>query len=140
MRTANLFVWIPADDLDPPHGLDLSPNSRDYNKVVNLLEAFQKEGFDPAQPVLVGYPLNGRVQLLTGTHRRMAAFFHNNMLLPVRIILRSDVEAAWGTDEFWKLIRDIPLVELIDALIDDIIAAPPSLEIRVNPLRDITWR
>lgn len=72
-RYARLFVWMHPIDLDPPHGLDLEPGSRDSLKVEALTEAFAKDGFDRDEPALVGYPLNGRIQLATGTHRHEAA-------------------------------------------------------------------
>lgn len=111
MRFARLFVWVDHTDCEPPHSLDLTPGSRDSLKVERLTEAFARHGFDPNEPVLVGYPLDGRIQLLTGTHRHEAAK-RAGIRLPVRLILRSVWSAGWGTPEAIDLARDIPLNQL----------------------------
>lgn len=73
---------------------------------------FAAEGFDSSKSALVGYPLDGRVQLLSGTHRHEAAR-RAGILLPVVLWLRSDVELAWGNLEDWlHLMEDIPVADL----------------------------
>lgn len=58
--TRQYILLDPEDcDPDPPHGLDLTPGSRDSIKVDWLVEAFARDGFDPDEPALVGYPING---------------------------------------------------------------------------------
>lgn len=96
-RLARQYVLLHPDDCDPPHGLDMYPGSRDWWKVEHLKQSFSQWGFDPGEPALVGYPRDGRVQLLSGTHRHLAAK-QLGMMLPVTLKLRSVVEAAWGTD------------------------------------------
>jgi hypothetical protein len=73
LRKAKQYVYLHPDDCDPPHGLDLEYGSRDFIKVKMLTEAFLSNGFDENYPALVGYPINGKVQLLSGTHRHEAA-------------------------------------------------------------------
>lgn len=109
-RYARMYVLVAPEDCDPPHGLDLGA-ARDSTKVARLVTAFSGFGFDPTEPALVGYPLNGRIQLVTGTHRHCAAGLAK-ILLPVRIIMRSEVEATWGTDLWTQTIRDIPVRDL----------------------------
>lgn len=95
----------------PPHGLDLSPGSRDTIKVEMLEQAFRTRGFDKTKAALFGYPLNGKVQLLTGTHRHEAAR-RVGMYLPVRMTLRSVWYSIWGTDEAMQAAKDIPVCDL----------------------------
>ena len=111
MRYACMYVLFHPSDLIPPHGLDLTPGSRDSRKVEFLQMAFATSGFDPDEPALVGYPSEGKIQLLSGTHRHEAAR-RIDMQLPVRLVLRSVVETTWGTPEWEETIRDIPVAEL----------------------------
>ncbi len=101
-----IVKWVAAEDCDPPHGLDMHW-AHDADKVNMLAEAFITKGFDMAAPALIGYPLNGKIQLLSGTHRHRAALLTNTKL-PVMLWLRSDVETAWGNLDKWiKVIEDI---------------------------------
>lgn len=111
MRYARLYVLVHPSDCDPPHGLDLTPGSRDSLKVEMLEEAFRTQGFDPKKPALVGYPIDGRIQLLSGTHRHEAAR-RADIFLPVTLKLRSVVEGSWGTDRWNSLIEDVPVKDL----------------------------
>ncbi len=111
IRQVHCFALVHPDDCDPPHGLDLD-SPHDAQKVNILHEMFARKGFDLAEPALVGYPLKGRIQLLTGTHRHLAAK-RANILLPVTLWLRSDVEETWGTPLWLDVIKDIPAAELV---------------------------
>ncbi len=111
MRHARLYVLVHPSDCDPPHGLDMSPGSRDSLKVEMLEDAFRTKGFDPNEPALVGYPINGRIQLLSGTHRHEAAK-RADIFLPVTLKLRSVVEGSWGTERWEDLIEDVPVKDL----------------------------
>lgn len=105
------ITWIPAGDCDPPHGLDLTTN-HDADKVADLVKQFEEDGFDRAKPALVGYVKDGRVQLLSGTHRHMAAEVVG-IELPVVLWLGSDIDEAWGDLMSWrKVIEDIPVAIL----------------------------
>lgn len=110
MRCLRSFIWVDPGDCDPPHGLDMQ-GERDANKVAMLYEAFVNHGFDLDQPALVGYPCNGRIQLLSGTHRHEAAK-QANIRLPVTLWLSSDIMETWGTELWEETIRDIPVREL----------------------------
>ena len=136
MRKARLYVWVNPQDCDPPHSLDLS-SAHDWKKVAQLVEAFELAGFDKTKSALVGYPLNGKIQLLSGTHRHAAALATNTQL-PVKIVLRSDVEDKWGTHEWSTLIADVPVNDLEDVEIDSRIVcnAVHDLSKRVEPWRD----
>lgn len=106
-----LVKWLSAEDLDPPHGLDMS-SKHDADKVEMLERKFKSEGFDKRYPALIGYPLGGRIQLLSGTHRHAAAT-RTGVKLPVVLWLRSDIEKNWGNLTKWeRIIQDIPVSEL----------------------------
>lgn len=117
-RLVRTLVLLDASDCDPPHSLDLSAGSRDSQKVERLTFAFETDGFDINEPALVGYVIDGRVQLLTGTHRHEAAR-RSGVQLPVTIWLRSDVEGAWSTDDWQEIVRDIPVKELLASPYED---------------------
>lgn len=137
-RFARQYFLASADDCIPPHGLILEPNSRDEIKVQKLTEAFAKDGFDPSMPALVGYPLDGMIQLLSGTHRHEAAR-RAGIRLPIHLFLRSKVEAAWGKEEEWaNLIADIPISKLECA---EVIESKdiPGLDERVDLTRDLVY-
>lgn len=117
MRKVQCFAWVSPEDCLPPHGLDMSAK-RDYEKVEKLIKAFKENGFDLNMPCLVGYPLDGKVQLLSGTHRHLAAK-EANIKLPVSLWLYSDIECTWGTPEWLNIIADIPVKELMEYEIKD---------------------
>ncbi len=137
IRYARHYVLLDPSDCDPPHSLDLEPGSRDSIKVEALTVEFVYDGFDPEQPALIGYPKNGRIQLLSGTHRHEAAK-RAGIKLPVMLKLRSVVEAAWGTDAWEELIKDIPVQELEKYPIQEGII-PPGLDERVDLEKDIEY-
>lgn len=111
-RIVRTVTWVDPQDCDPPHGLDLSL-ARHANKVNALIEAFAINGFDQNHSALVGYPLNGRIQLLSGTHRHTAAVA-TKIKLPVTLWLRSNVEETWGELQEWmKVMKDIPVKDLL---------------------------
>lgn len=125
-------TWLSASDCDPPHGLDLSHGSRDSKKVEGLVKDFLNAAhFDVNYPALVGYPLDGRIQLLSGTHRHEAAR-RTGYKLPVSIFLRSYVEGYWGTGTWADLIADIPVKDL-DKLFEGFSDVPPGLDERYQP-------
>lgn len=133
-RYARGYVLLHPVDCVAPHGLDLTPGSRDSIKVHWLTESFCKDGFDPNEPVLIGYPLDGKIQLVTGTHRLLAAFIAN-ILLPVKLMLRSEVEAMWGTAKWNDFVADVPVKDLELIPVPEP-TAPPGLDERIDLSRD----
>lgn len=130
-RRAKVFVLVLPDDCEPPHGLDLK-SAHDADKVAWLTEEFRQNGFDYNQPALVGYPLgNGKIQLLSGTHRHLAAK-QAGIKLPVTLWLRSDIERMWGTELWLKVIEDIPVKDLEEAALKDGVSIPPYERIDLN--------
>lgn len=116
-RYACQLIWLDPDDCDPPHSLDMK-SKHDYYKVEMLVEDFVNAGFNKNCSALVGYPFNDRIQLLSGTHRHMAAKLAG-IKLPVTIWLRSDIEERWGTDLWDKTIMDIPVKDLESFPVED---------------------
>lgn len=107
-----MIIWVLAEDCIPPHSLDLQ-SKHDREKVEYLAQEFAKYGFDPNFPALVGYPLDGKIQLLTGTHRQLSGELSNTKL-PVSMFLRSDIEKAWGTPAWQRVVADIPVLKLME--------------------------
>lgn len=134
-RYANMYILVHPSDCDPPHGLDME-GERDRAKVEWLLEEFLRNGFGKDFPALVGYPKDGRIQLLSGTHRHYAAVL-SGIRLPVRMVLRSVVEGTWGTDQWLETIKDIPVKELENVLVPE--GTPEKFYDPVN-MEEITWR
>ncbi len=123
IRKARCFIWIDPNDCDPPHGLDMT-SAHDAKKVDDLEEEFQKNGFNIDMPALVGYPLNGRIQLLSGTHRHLAAS-RCGIKLPVTLWLRSDVEETWGTELWDRTLEDISVRKLQEMNVKEGIVRSP---------------
>jgi len=134
-RYARRYVLLHPTDCDPPHGLDMSPGGRDDLKVQRLERSFVESGFDQDEPALVGYPLNGRIQLLSGTHRHTAAL-RANIMLPVALTLSSIVQAAWGTPEWEHVIADVPVKNLELAEVEATTPAP-GIDERVDLTQDL---
>jgi hypothetical protein len=118
-----MVVWVDPEDCIPPHGLDMETD-HDFNKVAMLAEMFLKEGFDVTKPALVGYPIDGKIQLLSGTHRHRAAL-KIGMKLPVTLFIRSDVERVWGTELWESLIEDIAVQDLMEVEVTEGFKIPP---------------
>jgi hypothetical protein len=84
-----------------------------------LVDAFRKDGFNKDHPALVGYVLNGRIQLLSGTHRHCSAQAIG-MKIPVTLWLGSQIDQSWGTLEEWaKIMKDIPVKRLEQVDVED---------------------
>lgn len=106
-----MVIWLSTEDMDPPHGIDMS-SVRDSEAVFAMVRDFETHGFDKSRPALIGYPLNGRIQLLSGSHRYVAAQLTGTKL-PVTLWLQSDIHGSWGSLEEWaRVMRDIPVAEL----------------------------
>lgn len=103
----------------------------DFKKVEALQHAFESVGFDTSKPALVGYVVDGMIQLLSGTHRHMAAL-RCDVMLPVTLWLRSDVEEMWGTELWSRVIEDMPVDELQSVFISDGPSRSPHLAVRLD--------
>lgn len=130
MKSKRYIIWLSPNDCCPPHGLDLSPGSSDSIKVNHLASAFLENGFNQNFPALIGYPLGGRIQLVSGTHRHEAAK-RANIKLPVTLFLRSYIEAYWGTEKWLDILHDIPVRDFCHY--PDVPDTPPELGKRYSP-------
>jgi hypothetical protein len=72
-------------------------------KYEQLLEAFQSHGWDCGHPVLLGYPWDGKVQLVTGSHRWQAAL-DAGIDIPVDLRSYGYMRSIWGTERWVTLI------------------------------------
>lgn len=107
-----MIIWVLAEDCIPSHSLGLQ-SKHDREKVEYLAQEFAKYGFDPNFPALVGYPLDGKIQLLTGTHRQLSGELSNTKI-PMSMFLRSDIEKAWGTTVWQQVVADISVLKLME--------------------------
>ena len=82
----------------PPHKVT-RPEQVDF-----LAAAIEEYGWQG--PPLVGYRVDGGVQLLSGTHRH-AACRRLGFAMPVVLREFEDVKAAWGDLEKWKQLMDV---------------------------------
>lgn len=95
-----MILWLDPKSLLAPHRVN-RPEDVDA-----LAEAFE-HGWDLNCPALIGYEWEGRIQLLSGTHRRAAAI-QAGILVPVVIRSREAVEMAWGTDDWAEIMAAPP--------------------------------
>lgn len=96
-----MITWCPPSICTPPHAVARP------DQVVDLANAFLENGWDPEQPALVGYPWEGGVQLLSGSHRYAAAVKAGLIFIPVHIWPFKAVETYWGT-HVWAYIMAAP--------------------------------
>jgi ParB-like chromosome segregation protein Spo0J len=93
--------WLPTCACDPPHGISHPL------KLAELEDHFLEHGWDLQAPALVGYIFNGRVQLLSGSHR-WAAAVRADLRIPVVIRPLEEVQAAWGNLPAWSVLMTAP--------------------------------
>jgi ParB-like chromosome segregation protein Spo0J len=82
--------------LTPPHRVSHP------EKLAELAERFVERGWGENQEALVGYPIDGSIQLLSGTHRHGAALLAGLEAIPVVVRAREEVEAAFGDLGAWR--------------------------------------
>lgn len=96
---ASTITWLDPASCEPPHGVTHP------EKHYELVREFRQRGWSRAHPVLVGYEIDNRVQLLSGSHRWAAA--HDACIkIPVVIKPRSVVFHAWGDLAAWKALME----------------------------------
>lgn len=99
-----MIVWLAPPDCDPPHPVTRSA------KLEALIRDLQQHGWRRGHPALLGYPLEDRVQLLTGAHR-WAACVELQRLIPVDLMAHETVVLQWGDDDWITLVNSPPLIE-----------------------------
>jgi hypothetical protein len=97
------LLWLSPSDCDPPHRVT-HPEKRD------ALTVALRAPWEPSCPVLLGYPLDGRVQLISGSHRHAAAVVAE-CLLPVYLYPYETIAELWGTDDWVALLAAPPCLQ-----------------------------
>ena len=85
------FKWVPSEACNPPHRVSRP------EQVEQLRESISSKGWNGHY--LVGYQLNNRIQLLSGTHRHAAA-----AKVPVVVWPESTIRESWGDLKKWNYI------------------------------------
>jgi len=96
-RTRVAQLLLAPSACSPPHGLTHP------EKLEQLIAAFESTGWDDTKPHLLGYWWKGSVQLVSGSHRWLAAKYAD-IPIPVDVYPYSFMQSIWGTDEWVKLI------------------------------------
>lgn len=94
-------MWCSALSLVAPHAITHP------EKVMDLAADFAENGWDTSCPPLIGYFVEGEIQLLSGTHRQAAAVIAG-IKIPVLIWSKYTVEQAWGTDDWPRIMEGSP--------------------------------
>lgn len=90
-RTA---LW--AHECSPPHRVTHP------EKLLTIMQAIKKDGWDPTCPSLVAYQsYDGHIQLVSGSHRWAAAKLAGAMI-PVWLYPLDVFEEAYGDLEMWR--------------------------------------
>ena len=97
-----LVLMLSAADCCPPHAVTDPP------RLVWLKENLLRDGW--VGPYLLGYPLDGYVQLVSGSHRYEACM-QLGMKFPVAVASKNTIELIWGTDEWVDMMTTPPLYE-----------------------------
>lgn len=84
----------------PPHGLTHP------DKLEELIEDFQKSGWNTDKPDLIGYFWHEdcKIQLISGSHRWLAARYAG-IDVPVKVYEYEYIENTRGTDEWLRLLN-----------------------------------
>lgn len=94
--------WLSPSACTPPHRVARP------EQVGELAREFRGRGWDPGAPALVGYELDGAVQLLSGSHRWTAAKVAELALIPVVVRGLRCVQVSWGDLEAWAEVMRVP--------------------------------
>jgi hypothetical protein len=102
-----IAIWVPWTVCEPPHVVTHP------NKLDELIVAFKWKGWDLNRDALVGYMRDGRIQLLSGSHRWEAARRTDNDV-PVVIRSEAEVREAFGDLGRWNAIMTPIPAKLVD--------------------------
>lgn len=96
----NKTQWVSPSLCDAPHRIV------ECERLYNLIDAFLEGGWDLTKPCMIGYWLNDRIQLLSGSHRYEAAVRAKLEKVPVIVRTLSEVQDAYGDLDKWSLIMN----------------------------------
>lgn len=88
------IVWMPAEMCAPPHRVTHP------DRLADLITAIERDGWNG--PMLLGYWLDGKVQLISGSHRWAAATALHRQL-PVWLHDYEYIRGIYGTHEWMEL-------------------------------------
>ena len=97
MYITSKIVWINPEDCIPPHSISHP------DKLCDFANLMYNEGWKDF-PILIGYPLGNKIQLLSGTHRHRAAFMAGLNKIPVKVWPNEIIEDSFGNLDKWKMI------------------------------------
>ncbi len=92
-------IWVKARACDPPHGVTHP------DKMFLLYRQFHKHGWAENEPALVGYEIDRRIQLLSGSHRWEAARLAD-IYIPVVITPYATVKQSHGDLTAWQQLME----------------------------------
>ena len=87
---------LSPDECMPPH------SAKREEVVVSLANYFYNKGWGRGFPALLGYPWEGKIQLLSGSHRWAAAKMAGLEKVPVLVYPYETIDKAWGHSELWR--------------------------------------
>ena len=97
------FKWLDISECTPPHRIT-------HESHLEILINSLKNGWDLNCPVLIGYELDGLVQLISGSHRYEACRY-NKLKLPVIIYEYNYIESIFGSNLWIDLVSNPPLLK-----------------------------
>lgn len=92
--------WTNTEFCDPPHRVTHP------EKFFELLEMFKKNGWDTNHPPLLGYWLENKIQLISGSHR-WAAAKEAEIKIPILLHTYEKIFNIWGTEEWLHLLQSV---------------------------------
>lgn len=98
-----MIKWIQWDACDPPHRVT------HYSKLAELVKSFAAKGWNGQ--ALIAYPFEGRLQLLSGSHRHEAARLVD-IRIPVILHSYEFIKHLWGTDLWIDLMNNAPVARM----------------------------
>jgi ParB-like chromosome segregation protein Spo0J len=103
-----MITWVDPYQCRPPHRVSHP------EKVAKLAAAFYTDGWGAGFPALVGYPHYGKIQLLSGSHRWVAAQRAQLRRIPVVIYPLELVSDSWGDLPLWaELMRPVLVLKTV---------------------------
>ena len=97
-------VWLNPNTLTPPHRLTRE------DAMLDLAVQFYRSGWDRTKPALVAYEHVNRIQLLSGTHRCIAARLAG-IEVPVSVQSYAMVALAHGNVDVWRNVMESGNIE-----------------------------
>lgn len=91
--------WIEPSLCDPPHKVTHP------EKFIDLCGAFCGEGWDINEPPLLGYPIDNKIQLISGSHR-WAAALEANIKIPIIVYSYDWIYEIWGSDTWLHILEN----------------------------------